>query len=182
MGQCFEIFRLTTELRSWTGSTFCDDLELTGEAERRFNEILSAYGENSFKFMIGLNKSFNSLNVFPWAIIAFEKQYLLRGYVTATRPAYADILLGGYSLPRDSSPENRGSFPVSMLFIRNKRTFSQLDFQSPLYASFHDLLVDKDPNRYWICFPEALPEEWVRQQEAVDAELYAWFNGNNPPA
>ncbi|MEM5774665.1 MAG: hypothetical protein AAGU05_06645, partial [Anaerolineaceae bacterium] len=166
MAEVFEMYLLRIEVRSRDGSTVSFNLELTEEADDRFQKILIQYGRNTFLVMNGLNHQFQTQDFFPWAIIALPKQYMLRGYVAATRPSKEDLLMGPYSVPPEGPKEDYGPVPVGVMLARTKQSFDLLDFQSPFYASFHDLLANKDPDRHWICFPDPLPEDWVQERES----------------
>ncbi len=176
MASSFEILLLREEVRSATGSTSHLALETLPETDEFLDGLLEPFGRNSFELIGNLNVSFRQSNFWPWAIIAFEREYRLAGHVCVSRHNPEDISFTGYSVRAGYSVAKSGPPPVSMLLFRTKSVASALASHSPLFSACWSVLADKAQNRNWLCVPDPLPEKWVIEAEQGDAALFARAN------
>ena len=176
MAQSFEIMLLREEIRSSRGSTSRLALETLPETDEFLDRLLESFDRNSFELIGNLKVSFQQNNFWPWAIVAFEREYHLAGHICSTRLNPYDVLFTSYSVRSGYSISQSGPPPVSMLFFRNKSVLSDLALKSPLFSACWLILKDKPQDKYWICFPDPLPDDWVRGIEKEDTQLFAKVN------
>ncbi len=173
MASSFEIFLLREQVRSENGTTsqLSFDTE-TQEADDALDRLLEPFGQNSWELLGNMNVTFQRQNFWPWAIIAFEREYQLPGHVFASRRNPQDVLLSAYSLKGKYSIAESGPPAVSMLWFKNKSVAADLATKSPLFSACWAVLNDKSEDKHWLCIPEPLPDDWVAEAEKTDAELF----------
>ena len=176
MASSFEILILREEIRGSSGSSARLALETMPETDEFLDTLLEPFGRNSFELVGNMNVSFRQLNFWPWAVIAFEREYRLAGHICASRHNPQDVLFTGYSVRAGYSVARSGPPPVSMLFFRSKSVVSTLASRGPLFSACWSVLADKPEDRNWLCVPDPLPESWVAEAEKGDAALFARVN------
>lgn len=178
MATSFEIHLLRETLRGPGGSRTRLFLETMPETDAFMNNLLKPFGRSSFELVDSLSVSFRHSKIWPWAIVAFEREYQLAGHISELRRRPQDVAFSSYSVQPDSSEAVSGPPPVSMLCFRSKAIAAALASQSPLFpsalfAACWSVLADKEEDRHWLCVPDRLPEGWVAEAEREDAALYA---------
>ena len=170
--QCYEIFLLEKIIKGEGFQSTSSFLEITSEAEYALDSILEKFDTNSFSFMIGLNKSYNNINWWPWAIIVFGEEYRFAGHLASIRENKSDFNFTAFSIPKRYSIEEHGVPPVSVISIKNKGIFSDLAARSPLFHSSWELLKSRDNNQRWLIFPEPPEKGWLMEMSGGDDELF----------
>ncbi len=173
MASSFEILVQREETQDSDEIRLRLDLAAMTEADVILDDLLKPYGRNSFEFIDYLNESFRKANLWPWAIVAFEREYRLGGHVSATRFSRWDVAFSSYSILKDYSVKRNGAPPMSLLFFRNKNVASMLAPKSPLFSSCWSVLADKPRDKKWLCIPDPLPESWVEKTEKGDNVLFS---------
>ena len=74
--------------------------------------------------------------------------------------------------PDDYSPETHGILPISVINFASKNVLNQAAENSDMFKSAWEELSDKTENAYWFCVSDPLNEDWVRENESGDSELF----------
>ena len=173
MASSFEMLFLREEIRDTNGIRVRLTLDTMTEADDFLDDLLVPFGRNSFELINDLNKSFRERQFWPWAIIAFTREYRLAGHVSATRQSQQDVMFSGYSVGDGYTVKRDGPPPVSMLFFRSKSVASALASRGPLFSACWSILADKSQNKNWLCVPDPLPTNWVVEAEKGDDVLFS---------
>jgi hypothetical protein len=178
MGQCFEIYRFESYVREFRDGVAAplqksnEMLILPPEGEDTLNDILKPFDLNEFVFLLGLDNSFISSRIaLPWAIIAFRKEYRLAGHFCQIRGDSSKLLFTHYSGFNSDPPENFVP-PLSCILVAEKQALEKAASKSPLLSSAWQLLKDKAEEQHWLCIPDSPSEDWVRQNELGDDDLF----------
>lgn len=153
-------------------------LEPSDEARDQFDCIARSYHRNCTEMFSMLNAAFQHIGVIPWVIAAFEREYRISGHVLAQREHPNDVRLSGYSMKNGYSFQKDGPTPISLLLIRSKEVLEKLSETSPLFEQIWSAMASRAETGNWLCFPDPLPEEWVKQIEDEDEALLAKYIGN----
>lgn len=173
MSICFEIHLLQEKIYDLNGTRARLVMETTPEGNEFLDNLLRPYDRTSFGLFTDINTNFRGANYWPWAMIVLEREFQLAGHVSMIRKNMLDVLLSGYSIHPGYSVALNGAPPMSMLFFRNKSVASSLASKSPLFSACWSVVADKPENKNWLCSPDPLPEEWVREAAKGDAVLFS---------
>lgn len=168
MAKCFEMVRIEVsarreiepeEMSPWEGMDAF--LELHPDAAGELDPILEGFNLNTDQFMYRSNNSFRQMNRFPWAIIAFDKEYPIGGYFCEIRGDPQTLSFTSYSVgsgwPAGKIP------PVSCVVAWDKSAFQTAAKKGPeLLGSAWDTLKDRPTHRHWFCIAGPLDDAWVQ--------------------
>jgi hypothetical protein len=177
MGQCFEISSLQSyerEVQVGVSAPFqrsSDMLFLPLAGEDAIDALLKPFDMNAFVFLLRLENNISRGIPYPWALIAFEKEYRLAGHFCRIRGDRTKLNFTAFSI-MDSVPPADFVPPLSCIFVAEKQALAEAAQRSALLSSAWDLLRDRAEERHWLCIPDPPPEEWVRQNEQGDDDLF----------
>ena len=170
MSKCYAIFSMVMTAPENPNFVPLKTYNLLPEAEESLNSIIGT--DKGLRYINGLNITFNKLDFWPWAIIAFKKGYNIAGHLISIRKSKMDFTMGSYSIFYDYSIEEKGPPPVSIICIKSKTVLKDLSKDSILFENFWHDLKEKSENKPWILFPDSLPTEWIKNQEKNDEEIF----------
>jgi hypothetical protein len=136
------------------------------------DKFLARFRTNIVRFLGDADKGFRKKGRWPWAIVLFEKEYRLAGHVSTLRQSREDFSISAFSRTDRLLDVKSRIPPVAILYFNKKPALKAAAQQSELFGKAWEMLEDKPEERHWICIPHPPPEEWVKQFEASDDELY----------
>jgi len=168
MGKCYEIFNIVTEIRNNKNEIINTkvSLEILDDAYDALEKILEPYDIHPFIFSCRLNNCLKNFPRFPWALIAFEKEYRLAEHFIKIRSDSKQLLFTAYSIMDKEPTPNDELPPLSFIMVFDKQSLEKIAAtKSPLLKSAWELLADKSEEQLWLCTPDPLPEDWVKENE-----------------
>ncbi len=147
-------------------------LELAQEAREAFNRLLDPFALSWDVLGPQLNETFPDLGVWPWAVVAFRKEFRLMGHACSLRKSPLDYSLSSYSLCADPKPQGSGIPRVSLALIQRKEVLEDLGQRSLLFKGAWDLVRDAGNQTRWLVLPPDPPEPWLESLSKEDDRLY----------
>ncbi len=111
----------------------------------------------------------------PWAVLAFRKEYPLTGHLAELRGAKRNLRLSGYTyLSRKLRrlPLPKTVTPVSLVMVRKKAILRRLAKQSALLQPAWAALQFHSEDHHWLFLSEEPDEDWVRKEAVVNETRY----------
>lgn len=171
MRKTFEILTLETTTRYAESVTTTCSLAIHPEHDEEFDEFVSSKGGSGFFFLDEISEATRSSG-WPWAIVAFEKNYHLSGHVLNVRLSSDGVKFGAFN---QDSHESDGSPAMAFIMFRSKPIAQSHKDASPLFAACWEALKDQPESRSWFCVADPLPQHWIDKVEKEDDKLFSEF-------
>lgn len=132
------------------------DIALPNSANEKLTSILALYNRTISSWNAQLASYVFSMRNFPFAIIYFNKEYPLAGYITSNRWDRNESPFQSYAYPPDPNLRFAGCW-----WFRKKEYLEYAAQRSSLAALAWEQLFDRDENTPWVVFMDELEPDFV---------------------
>jgi len=165
MARCYELYRIqSVQTNPQTLQAPKEFLELI-EGEEEFAEIFRKNGRDSFSPTWDLSNAFSSSGWWPWAVIAFDEEYPILGYLMSLRHSMDEMRFTAYSLPSGYASRESDT-PVSIVCVRDRYIARRLANDSEMFGPAWEALKTKADDSYWLCLTESPTVEFLAELAA----------------
>lgn len=141
--------------------------------ERALTKLLLPHKLDKYTFTQYLNRTADFKQQYPWVILAFPKEYRLAGHIYSRRSNPEDPKFSSYTILRDYGSDPMKKPPdCSLLVFFDRIAAEDIKNASYFFQLSWELIKDKPEGRSWLVFAPPLDEDWVRETEKVDANLF----------
>jgi len=141
--------------------------------ERNLSQVLDSFAMETDEFMQGLKYMISSCDQYPWAIMAFPKEYKLAGHIYSRRIDPEDPQFSSYTLIREGGGRPMDKPPsCSIMVFYNKSAASNMKERGHLFQTCWSCVRGLPEDRSWLILAPALDQNWVSKTEEGDAALF----------
>ena len=181
MNKDIEFFILEEQIRDASGTavSWKKFLEVDLPAAEILDSFLKRFNRDSDELLHKLSISIQIMNIWPVAIIFFNRELHLAGHVLSMRKARSDfsfttyaIKSGNYSFAVDGIPT------VGGLIINNRKSIEEASGKSELFKLVWNRINALPASQNWICTMEVPPgDQIIDETMHYDDELFCKLMG-----